>query len=646
MKQFKVILVIWLSLHKVLALNNDVEKLFQDYFDWRLKSVPEAASFKGFHEFDSQLNDYSVKAAKEVGLKCKKFEDAASKLLENDDLSAYERQYLLFLLQETEICSKGLKHEGYLFAPISFLDGIEKVLPQNYKTSSFFKQECVEDYRNIITRLKGIPRQIQDLIETLKAGIRAKKTYSNESLSRAKSHFEAIQVEDVEESAFYTPFKKMEEIAQDERKAIQKQAKKIIKQSVLPAFQELDDFIHDEYMKHLRPAPGVWSIPNGTEFYQACLEYHTTVENVTAEKVHQFGLDRTEELKNGVRKVIKELGLNKTFEEFMTHLRTAEEFKVTSKEEGLRQLNTILYDKINGRLEKIFKKEHILPEVYKVDIKVPDNVGALAYYRPPSKNGARNGTFFIGNNTLMNSPNNTFTALTLHEANPGHHFHTVYKTGLKLPLFKKQLPFPRLNSVPSAPPGFTAFLEGWGLYAEYLGHELGVFEDPYQLLGFYSFNLMRSIRLVVDTGIHHFKWSRQKAIDYMLANADFPRDLVENEIDRYITWPGQATAYAMGERAIRELRTKLENEDDAFDLKQFHADILSCQGPMFALEECVRAQKDIQAESGKFKTHENSQATAYYYGNILGSSNFHQSSGLLMSVFGLICLTSQFHWIA
>ena len=252
--------------------------------------------------------------------------------------------------------------------------------------------------------------------------------------------------------------------------------------------------------------------------------------------------------------------------------------------------------KINPALGKVVPEKFLNDNLYALDIKEALGGASIAYYNTGPKDGSANSTYYVGANNLDTFKKFELMSLTLHETNPGHHFDlTVVTRALNMPEFITAYGFGYHASAPAATPTYTAFTEGWALYAEYLGNEMGMYSDPHDLLGFYSWNLLRAVRLVVDTGLHAFDWTRQRAVDFMRDNTGLSEHSIQREVDRYITQPGQATAYKIGERAIRQLRAEKEAEQgEAFDLKRFHAHVLACKGPMQTLGKCVKMQEKME----------------------------------------------------
>jgi len=381
---------------------------------------------------------------------------------------------------------------------------------------------------------------------------------------------------------------------------LQESAYKVVEKALLPAFKRLQEFLKYEYSTKFRSKPGILSIPNGDKFYAAALKWHISTDQ-TPEEVHNIGMEEVEKLKEGVKEVITQLGLTATFKEFVSQMRDDNSQIFASKDEALAYYENIL-KKANTKLDKLFLAETLTEEIYSLRVKTSPlgTGGAIAYYEAGNKNANRPGTFYVKLEPLSAQKKFEATTLSLHEGNPGHNFQFAFNQHQKnLPLFMKNPMFARYSEAPSRFNMPTAHVEGWGLYSEYLGFEMDMYEDPYARFGHYSFNLLRACRLVVDTGIHALGWSREKAVNFMLENSAMSRASVESEVDRYITWPGQACAYKIGERKMRDLRGMAEEQlGSKFNIGKFHNTVLRCAGPLSALERCIRSFVE-DTKSGK-----------------------------------------------
>ena len=570
--------------------NEVVQELFDDYFAWKLSLFPEYASSKGFRSQDRRLSDFSPSNAVNIELRCNHFVKEAEKVLKDEDLDARTAHYVDVLRREVATCANSARFNAHLLPEVTFKYGVQTSIPNAFGRSSFLPMISEDDVETALERLAEVPRLLEGIEAALREGIEANVTFAKESMSRVDAQFEVLLNKNIEETPFLTPFRRAVKAKIFGAEEAEKNATAIIYEAVIPAFERLRVFLRDEYSLHYRPAAGLWSIPNGEAFYEACLAFHTTVNDLDAQRVHDIGLESVAELRSDVERLAKDrLGLNVTFEEFLERARNDTDLRFATKEAGLELFNSIIHEKIAPKLPTILDGDVLSVDgVYRVRVAVPSSSsGATASYSL----GQDYGTFYVNLNDLNVFQKSIATTLSLHETLPGHHLQAVVNRAADLPDFLLYSGSGRSASTPFRPAKYTAHVEGWALYAEFLGHEMGLFEeDAYQLLGFYSYNLLRSARLVVDTGIHALKWTREDAIDYLLKNTAFSRAYCELQVDRYITWPGQATAYKIGEKEIRRLRAKLEEEEgDEFDLKRFHANVLFCLGPLDKLEECLKS---------------------------------------------------------
>ncbi len=509
-----------------------------------------------------------------------------------------EAYYVRLVEQECQTLVGGVDLNGHLLADVYFLGGLHTSMAHTFNRTSFFKLDNLADYSIALQRLAKVPAVMDGAVETLKQGIEKGVTYSIESLSRVDKQFERVIVDDPTESEYYAPFEDMDSKGFNDliAGAIQSRAKAVISNEIMPALTRLRRFIQDEYFHHLRSGPGVSNIANGREFYQKALEYHTTIKGIRPQEVHDIGLEEIGSLTKGVMDVAERLGYgNMTFKEFFTMVQNDPHQHFDDEEELLAHARDIVYNKINPKMSSIIPEEFLTDKLFALEVEPsPPGSGGIARYDAGNEDGTRNGTYRINTRNLGAFKKFEMVSLSLHEGNPGHHFDlTVFRFAFDFPKFLHFHAYGHYGSFPAGTPIYTSFQEGWGLYSEFLGHEMGLYEDPYDLLGFYSWNLLRAARLVVDTGIHAFGWSRQRAIDYLLDNTGLSRVNIETEIDRYITWPGQATAYKIGERAFRRLRKKKEEElGEDFDLRKFHKYLLSCRGPIDMVEECMTLMEE------------------------------------------------------
>ena len=364
---------------------------------------------------------------------------------------------------------------------------------------------------------------------------------------------------------FYSPFKNLpKDISQSQSDSIHKAAKISINEIVVPQFKKIKEFFEKEYYPKTRNKIGISSTPNGKEYYQNRINYYTTSKEYTAEKIHQIGLDEVARIKSEMKKIIKELKFQGSFEDFFKFLRTDNQFYADTPKELLMYARDIA-KRADEQLPRFFKT---LPRKPYGVAPVPDAIApkyTSGRYVGTSKNSTDPGYYWVNTYDLKSRTLYTIPALTVHEAVPGHHLQSALNNelGNKIPSFRKNL-------------YLSAYGEGWGLYTEFLAEEMGLYTTPYEQFGKLTYEMWRACRLVVDTGIHALDWSKEMVLNYMSSNTALSLHEINTETDRYISWPGQALSYKIGELKIRELRTLAEEKlKSNFNIRDFHEIILS-----------------------------------------------------------------------
>ena len=364
---------------------------------------------------------------------------------------------------------------------------------------------------------------------------------------------------------FYSPFKNLpKDISQSQSDSILKAAKISINEIVVPQFKKIKKFFEKEYYPKTRTKIGISSTPNGKEYYQNRINYYTTSKEYTAEKIHQIGLDEVARIKSEMKKIIKELKYQGSFEDFFKFLRTDNQFYANTPKELLMYARDIA-KRADEQLPRFFKT---LPRKPYGVAPVPDAIApkyTTGRYVGTSKNSTDPGYYWVNTYDLKSRTLYTIPALTVHEAVPGHHLQSALNNELgdKIPSFRKNL-------------YLSAYGEGWGLYTEYLAEEMGLYTTPYEQFGKLTYEMWRACRLVVDTGIHALDWSKEMVLNYMSSNTALSLHEINTETDRYISWPGQALSYKIGELKIRELRILAEEKlKSNFNIRDFHEIILS-----------------------------------------------------------------------
>ena len=364
---------------------------------------------------------------------------------------------------------------------------------------------------------------------------------------------------------FYSPFKNLpKDISKSQLDSIKKAAEITINKIVVPQFKRIKQFFENEYYPKTRTQIGVSSTPNGKEYYQNRIDYYTTSNEYTAEKIHQIGLDEVARIKSEMKKIIKDLKFQGSFEDFFKFLRTDEQFYANTPKELLMFARDVA-KRADEQLPRFFKT---LPRKPYGVAPVPDAIApkyTSGRYVGTSKNSTDPGYYWVNTYDLKSRTLYTIPALTVHEAVPGHHLQSALNNELgdKIPPFRKNL-------------YLSAYGEGWGLYTEYLAEEMGLYTTPYEQFGKLTYEMWRACRLVVDTGIHALGWSKEMVLDYMSSNTALSLHEINTETDRYISWPGQALSYKIGELKIRELRSLAEDKlGSNFNIRDFHEIILS-----------------------------------------------------------------------
>ena len=500
--------------------------------------------------FSSEYFKSEKEFAENILLKLSKID--TDKLDENDNIS-YE--LLSFVLNDVIAY---YDFERFL-NPLLSDSGFHSSLVYNVRPLYNYNQ--VKSYLN---KLNAIPNYVDQYLPLISEGLKKGVSQPLVIFNGYESTYNDHITDNYESNYFYSPFKNLpKDLSENQKDSVLIEAKKAIEKNVVPQFRRIKGFFENEYYPNTRTAIGVSETPRGSRFYQDRINYYTTSKTYTAEKIHQIGLSEVDRIKKEMIKIIEELNFQGSFDDFFKFLRTDDQFYATTPKELLMYARDIS-KRADEQLPRFFKT---LPRKPYGVAPVPDAIAPKytgGRYVGTSKNSSEPGYYWVNTYDLKSRTLYTIPALTVHEAVPGHHLQSALNNELgdSIPRFRRNL-------------YLSAYGEGWGLYTEFLADEMGIYTTLYEKFGKFTYEMWRACRLVVDTGIHAKGWTREQAVNYMSSNTALSMHEVNTEIDRYISWPGQALSYKIGELKIRELRKMAENKlNEKFDVREFHEIIL------------------------------------------------------------------------
>jgi len=549
---------------EVQEINDDIVEIdenikFISYLenDWQknLDENPLFASYVGDKRANDKINPNSISQFNEE----RQSEiDSLNELYEIDQSKLSEENKLNFKLKEFgHKSSIGLTDFPIYYLRLNQRGGIQSF----YETGNRLVYNTKDDYFDWLSRLKQFPANIINSLEINKEGLSKGITQPKLITQGVVTQIDAILNSDIENNPYLKVFLEADEsiISVDEKNQLIQEAKDLIINEINPAYEELNLFLKNEYLTKSRDSIGIGDVPGGRKHYEYLAKYFTTT-NLTPDEIHQIGLDEIERIRSEMNEIIKQVNWDGDFNSFLDYLRTSPRFYYDNSED-LFNAYLIMSKTIDPLLTKIFK---VFPRAPYGVIPIPDESAPFtttAYYNSPSP--GRPGYFYANLYKPESRPKYEIPVLTVHEAVPGHHFQISIAQELEnVPSFRKYQ-------------GITAFVEGWGLYSEELGEFMGIYDDPYDKFGQLTYDMWRAIRLVVDTGMHYKGWSREEAINLFIENSAKSILDINNEVDRYIAWPGQALAYKIGQLKILELRNRAERLlGEKYDIKDFHHEVL------------------------------------------------------------------------
>ncbi|MBE2210720.1 MAG: DUF885 family protein [Xanthomonadaceae bacterium] len=535
--------------------------LYALYWEEVLRMNPVQATFQGDNRYNDRMPDFYSKSFRDVAREftqrwLTRIEAIGPEGLQGQDLISYE-----IFVSEAKDSLAGERFPGWMM-PVNQMGSIVTYAAMLGSGTGAQPFKTVKDYDNWLSRGGQFPVLVDSVIDNMRQGMEAGVVQPRALMVKVVPQIDALLKPKAEETLFWGPIKAMPaDFSAADKARLTREYRDMIDGGMLPAFKKLRDFINDEYLPATRDSVGMDKLPNGQDWY-AFNVHQTTTTDLTPAQIHQIGLDEVARIHGEIRKVMQEVGFKGSLQDFFKFMRTDKRFEYASEDELLAHYRG-LEDKINQRVPEQFS---LIPkagfEIRPVEAYRAKSA-AGGSYMAPSEDGTRPGIFYVNTYDLPTRKRWDAEDLYLHEAIPGHHFQIALQQELtNLPAFRRF-------------GGQTAYIEGWGLYAESLGKPLGVYTNPYDYFGYLQNELWRAIRLVTDTGLHSKNWTREQVIQYMLDNSAESETQATAEAERYIAWPSQALAYKIGELKIQQLKLRAQAAlGDRFDPREFHAEVL------------------------------------------------------------------------
>jgi prolyl oligopeptidase len=556
---------------------DDFAALLDEAWEWTLAEYPMFASRLGDRRYNDRWTDQSTVA---IARRQQQTRDYLQRLyaidrsaLDSDDQLNYE----LFRRQLQDSVDEAA-FNGHLM-PFSQRGGVQNL----ENSTNSLPLATSRDFEDWLVRMSKLDEVIAQTIALAEKGRKSGLVAPRVLMERIPHQIEVQLVDEPESSPFYSVFEELpESIPAQEQQRLRAAARETIETTVVPAYEKLAQYFADTYLPATRESIGLSALENGSAWYELLARQFTTTQ-MTPDEIHRLGLDEVRRIRDEMQLIIDELDFGGSFQDFLVFLRTDPQFYFDNPDD-LYEAYLATSKRIDPELVKLFGKLPRMPYGVKP---IPDSIApdtTTAYYSRPAADGSRAGTYWVNLYKPEVRPKYEIEVLSVHEAMPGHHLQIALQQELgDMPEFRRFM-------------GFTAFVEGWGLYSESLGHDLGLYKDPYSRFGALTYEMWRAVRLVVDTGIHYKGWTRQQAIDFFKDNAAKTELDIINEIDRYISMPGQALAYKIGQLKILSLRQSAESAlGDSFDIRAFHDELLGAGAlPLDLLEQRMDAWLETQ----------------------------------------------------
>ena len=546
--------------------NAALHALFEREFMWAVEQHPESGTFLGIPGYDDKVTDFSPQAIAVRKARVKRLiaelerDFPAARLNTQDRISRDMMMHNLRNLEEENAFYGDLPFAGGFadgWMQVSSMHGPQNFLSQLVQSTRF---ASAADYENYLKRLDKIPVVLEQMTGILRAGLRSGWVPPRDAMGKVPGMFTVFAGADVAASPLWMPFAKFPSaLAAPERERFAQAGRQVLSAKVHPAFAKWKRFLEEEYLPGLGKDLAASKLPGGMPYYAMAVRHYTTT-SLTPEEIHQTGLKEVARIRAEMDKVVASTGFKGSFAEFLHFIRTDPRFFFKTGEERLRAYRD-LAKRADAELPKLFAELPRIP--YGVRAMQEFEGDNADHYSSPALDGSRAGFFDANVNNLQNRPSHEMEATLLHEAVPGHHLQTARALELQgLPKFRRSA-------------WYGAYGEGWALYAESLGFEMGFYTDPYMHFGRLSAEMLRACRLVIDTGLHAKGWTREQSIRYLAENSGVAQDFAVAEIDRYIVWAGQALGYKIGELKIIQLREKARAAlGSRFDIRSFHNAVL------------------------------------------------------------------------
>ena len=566
------------------TVNQEFAQVLDEYWEEHLRLHPLQATSVGDHRFDHLLPN-PLDPAHRNNLKSfyQKYRGKVAEF-ENSSLSKEERLSKELLTWDCNVQLKQLTFPKHLL-PLNQFESFHLIIGQLAGGSGAHPFKTTKDYQNWLQRLDQFYPWCGSAIAAMKKGVQEGHTLPKSLTLKVIPQIADLSKRPVSEHLFYKPILQLpESFSNEEKQTLTNQFEEILNHRIIPAFEALEHYLSNEYLPACRDSSGYNAIPNGQAYYRHQIKIFTTTD-MTPDEIFQLGQDEVRRLSSEMEKIKTELKFQGTLKDFFNHVRTAPKLSPFTKPQEVIDHFNLIHRKMTPQVKRLFR---LTPKT-EFEVRRTEafrEASSSAEYQPGSFDGTRPGIFYVPIPNVREYNIFSDEDLFLHEAIPGHHYQiSLQQENTNLPQFRR-------------PIWYNAYGEGWALYCESLGKELGLYEDPYQYFGMLSAEMHRAIRLVVDVGLHDKGWSREKAIQYSLDHEAEPEASIVSEIERYMSWPGQALSYKIGQLKIIELRARAQKSlGDAFDIRDFHDEVLEsgCL-PLKVLEQKIEAWIDDSLE--------------------------------------------------